>query len=76
MGLPCIIEGIHGCQKGAHPHKKSSLMIIVACAECFLLGLHVFVFNSKQQAKAAFCITFCSGKRKVLTRDYVFYVVT
>jgi hypothetical protein len=70
MGLPSKVDGMHGCQEVAHPHKKSSMMIIGACAECFLLTLPVFVFNSPKQAKTASCITFCSEKRKVITRNF------
>jgi hypothetical protein len=32
MGLPCTIDGIHGCQAVAHAHRKSSLLIVVAFA--------------------------------------------
>jgi hypothetical protein len=76
MGLPCMLQGMHGCQEVAYLHKTSSMMNIVASAECFLPALHVFVFNCEQQAKTASCITFCSEKTKEITRNYGFYVIT
>jgi hypothetical protein len=75
MGLHSKVDGIYGCQEVAHPHKKSSMMIIGACAECFLLALPVF--NSAQQAKTASRMTFCSEKRELIsntvTHNYGFY---